>query len=57
MDKESKYVCRLMATGCLISYAVGLLWLFICMPEWLRMMAIAVEIVGAAACYLVKKGS
>ncbi len=57
MTNEEKYVYRWMATGCLISYAVGLLWLLICMPGWLRLTAIAVEIVGTAACWLAKKGS
>lgn len=55
--KTDKLTYRWMATGCLISYAVGLLWLLICMPGWLRLMAIAVEVVGAAACWLAKKGS
>lgn len=57
MTNEEKYVYRLMAVGCLISYAIGLLWLLICIPGWLRLTAIAVEIVGAASYWLAKKGS
>ena len=52
-----KMTYRWMALGCMISYGIGLLWLMLSIPSYTRLMALAVQIVGAAAYLLAEKGS